>query len=67
MKREEISFDIDVFTPETLPMARLAEYLAKFSELLGNAENVHFSRLMKGSAKCKAFVDPEAARRSGSE
>jgi hypothetical protein len=61
MKREEIILDIDVFTPDSLPMARLAEYLARFSELLGHAENVHFTRVLKGSAKCKAFIDPQAA------
>ncbi len=59
MKREEITLDIDVFTPDTLPMARLAQYLAQFSELLGHEANVHFSRLMKGSAKCKAFADAQ--------
>jgi hypothetical protein len=61
MKREEITLEIDVFTPDTLPMARLAQYLAEFSELLGHEANVHFSRLTKGSAKCKAFVDTHVA------
>jgi hypothetical protein len=59
VKREEITLEIDVFTPDTLPMARLAQYLAQFSELLGHEANVHFSRLMKGSAKCKAFADAQ--------
>lgn len=60
MKRDEISLAIDVFTPETLPMARLAEYLQQFSELVGSAEHVHFSKVAKGSAICRAFVDPPA-------
>src|SRR5258706_6917806 len=61
MKREEITLEIDVFTPETLPMARLAQYLAEFSELLGHEANVHFARLSKGSARCKAFADVQVA------
>lgn len=61
MKREEITLEIDVFTPDTLPMARLAQYLAEFSLLLGHEANVHFSRLTKGSAKCKAYVDTHVA------
>ena len=60
-KREEITLEIDVYTPASLPMARLARYLVELSELLGSEENVHFSRLVKGSAKCKAFVDTQAA------
>jgi hypothetical protein len=61
VKREEITLEIDVFTPDTLPMARLAQYLEQFSELLGHEANVHFSRLMEGSARCKAFADTQVA------
>lgn len=57
MKRGEITLEIDVFTPDTLPMSRLAQYLTAFSELLGHEANVHFSRLTKGSANCRAFAD----------
>ena len=60
MKRKEISLDIDIYTPTMLPMARLAQYLAAFAELLGNEESVHFSQVVKGSARCKAFVDEPA-------
>lgn len=60
MKREEIVLEIDAYTPATLPMARLAEYLAKFAALLGDEANVHFSKLVKGSARCMAYADEQA-------
>lgn len=60
MKREEIVLEIDAYTPATLPMARLAEYLAQFALLLGNEANVHFSKLSKGSARCVAYADEQA-------
>ncbi|MBN8485160.1 MAG: hypothetical protein J0L50_10320 [Sphingomonadales bacterium] len=47
----EYVFRIDVFTPDTLPMARLADYLAALARMLGHQENTHFVRLEKGSAK----------------
>ena len=40
---------IDAFTPETIPMARLADYMASFAELLGQREHVHFGELKPGS------------------
>jgi hypothetical protein len=61
MKRDEITLEIDIFTPATLPMSRLAQYLAEFSELLGHEANIHFSKLTKGSTKCKAFADTQVA------
>ena len=32
----------EVYTPETLPMSRLAEYMAKVAALLGERPQVHF-------------------------
>lgn len=37
-------------TPATLPMARLAEYLAELSGLYGHADQVHFTSIKEGSA-----------------
>jgi len=54
-------FRIDAWKPETLPMARLAEYLAKLSILFGHKENVHFLKVRKGSAIPEIAVDYEAA------
>jgi len=49
MPGEEIyELYIDSFTPETIPMARLADYTASFAELLGHREHVHFGRLETG-------------------
>lgn len=49
MPRHEYRFCIDAFTPATLPMARLAEYMAELAVLLGETERVHFVRLEEGS------------------
>jgi hypothetical protein len=46
-------------TPKTLPLSRLAEYLADFATLLGYREHVHFAKLEEGSAAPVALVDME--------
>jgi hypothetical protein len=62
MKSEEIvSLSIDVFTPPTLPMSRLADYLKPFSLMLGSEANVHFDKVGEGSAALRASIDPPAA------
>lgn len=61
MKRDEVSLVIDVFTPLTLPMNRLAEYLKPFALLLGNEAHVHFQGVKEGSANCLALIEPHAA------
>jgi hypothetical protein len=48
---------IDAFKPQTIPMARLAEYMAAFAELLGHREHVHFKGLKAGSLSVAAAVD----------
>jgi hypothetical protein len=53
----------DSFTPETIPMARLAEYMASFAGLLGYPDHVHFGRLKAGSLSIAARVDSVAQRR----
>jgi hypothetical protein len=60
-KPYEYRFTIsDAFTPKTLPMARLADYLAELALLLGERERVHFSGLKAGSAVVVADVEPQA-------
>jgi hypothetical protein len=62
-KLKELRFKIDGFTPLTLPMARLAEYLKDLSALLGNDEFVHFIKVAKGSAALVHVIDePEAPK-----
>lgn len=53
-------FRIDAWKPETLPMARLAEYLIKLAILFGNKDHVHFSKVRKGSAIPEIYVDEHA-------
>lgn len=50
MAKKKITFIIDGFTPDTLPIGRLAEYLKNFAALVGNDADVHFQRVGKGSA-----------------
>lgn len=53
----EYVFHIDAFTPDTLPMGRLAEYLSALAELIGHAEHTHFVRVEPGSAQLVHKVD----------
>lgn len=48
------------YTPETLPMDRLAEYMAAYARLLGETANVHFQGVETGSAILVAAVDEPA-------
>jgi hypothetical protein len=58
---EEYRFPIDVWTPATLPMGRLAEYLTELSRLLGETANVHFKEVAPGSAVIVAEIEAPAA------
>ena len=53
----------DSFTPATLPMARLAEYLGDLATVLGEKEHVHFLELRDGSTAVAHVVDHEAVTR----
>jgi hypothetical protein len=57
VKPVEYVFRIDVFTPDTMPMSRLAEYLGALARLLGHSEHTHFVRLEEGSAKLVHKID----------
>lgn len=59
-KFEVYQFKVDAFTPETLPMARLAAYLTQLASLFGNPERVHFDKLKKGSAVVQTKVETQA-------
>lgn len=48
--RVEFRFRIDVLDIDQLPMLRLAEYMADLAQLLGHTDQVHFTRLERGSA-----------------
>jgi hypothetical protein len=58
MKREEIQLVIvDAYSPATLPMERLAQYLSAFAALIGHEDRVHFDKLRKGSTRLLAYSD----------
>ncbi len=59
-KPAEFRFKIDVFTKATLPMARLAEYMASFALLCGETAHVHFERLAAGSVDLVSVVETPA-------
>lgn len=52
---------ITAYTPATMPMARLAEYMATLASLLGEKANVHFKGLKTGSTQVISRVEREAA------
>jgi hypothetical protein len=60
INRREVRFKIDAFTPETIPMARLAEYMAHVAILLGEPSNVHFMRIEPSSLALVQWIEPEA-------
>lgn len=45
------------FSPDTLPLARLGEYLFALAELVGPDAPVHFDKVTKGSAQLKLKAD----------
>ena len=56
----EYRFKIAAFTPQTIPMIRLAEYMRDLAVMLGNADAVHFVRVKEGSTIILHRVDREA-------
>jgi hypothetical protein len=56
----EYRFRIDAYTPETMPMVRLAEYMRELSEMLGEPSAVHFERIEPGSTVLVHRIEREA-------
>ncbi|MBK8210226.1 MAG: hypothetical protein IPK78_09860 [Rhodospirillales bacterium] len=52
-------FRIDVYTPETIPLATLARYMERLAQLLGSEHGVHFAGLEDGSTQLLGRVDHE--------
>lgn len=59
MSSNEYTLRIDAFSPETLPMARLAEYLTVLADLMGHKETTHFSHVGEGSALLVTRVESQ--------
>lgn len=56
--RKELRFHIHEYTPSTLPMEKLAEYLKNLATLLGSTPKVHFVRIdAGGSVSCTLETD----------
>lgn len=58
--RREYEFRIDRYTPATIPMNRLAEYMSDLASLLGEHKSVHFLRIKKGSVRIVHEIEYEA-------
>lgn len=56
----EYRLKIDAFTPDTMPMARLAEYMQELAQMLGEPNAVHFRKLERGSTVLVQRIDTEA-------
>jgi hypothetical protein len=57
---EEYRFKIDAYTPDTMPMVRLAQYMHELSQILGEPAAVHFRRLEHGSTVIVHKIEREA-------
>lgn len=62
-EQDEYEFKFDAYTPQTIPMDRLAEYMAALARMFGHTEYVHFDRLEKGSTCALTRVDAEGIQR----
>lgn len=56
----EHRFKIDAYTPATMPMARLAEYIARLAAILGESKDVHLVALEPGSTVLVQHIEHEA-------
>jgi len=57
----EYRFHIDAFTPDTLTMERLSEYLRDLAIFLGNPDSVHFLRVEEGQSANLAYKIDDVA------
>jgi len=55
-----LSFKIDAYSPATIPMGRLAEYMAELAQMLGEQASVHFVELRDGSTQLVHVIEHEA-------
>lgn len=53
-------FVIDAYSPDKIPMARLAEYMKQLAEMFGEPSAVHFAGLEPGSTVLVSKVEREA-------
>jgi hypothetical protein len=58
--RHEFRFRISAYTPTTMPLGRLADYLAELANILGQDQSVHLVELDEGSTVLVHKIDAEA-------
>lgn len=56
----EYRFKIDAYSPETMPLGRLAEYLAELAVLFGEDKSIHLIAVEEGSTVLLHLVEREA-------
>jgi hypothetical protein len=56
----EFRWRIDAYTPETMPLSRLAEYLGELAKILGEEHSVHLVELEAGSTILVHRIEREA-------
>ncbi len=59
-RRREFHFRIDAYTPDTIPMARLSEYMADLAAMLGSEHAVHFARVDESSTDVVHWIEEGA-------
>lgn len=59
-KRHELTWKIDAYTAETMPLERLLEYLDHLSKVLGEGRHLHLVRVQSSSTVPVFKVDAEA-------
>ncbi|HEV3038418.1 MAG TPA: hypothetical protein VHA33_11635 [Candidatus Angelobacter sp.] len=59
-RHREYRFEIDAYTKDTIPMARLAEYLRDLATMLGQEKSVHLIKIEDGSTVPVVRVEWEA-------
>ncbi|MEI7669323.1 MAG: hypothetical protein WCJ33_04510 [Pseudomonadota bacterium] len=57
---EEYWFNIKAYTPQTIPMVRLAKYLVELAKMLGEENSVHFLSIKEGSTRIGYAVENDA-------
>jgi hypothetical protein len=58
---DEYELWFDAYSPETIPLGRLASYIGALAKLLGHEASVHFGRINSGSTAPVAMVEREAS------
>lgn len=56
MRKDEIELHLSGRKPQDIPLARLAEYMREFAILLGQPDNVFFSKIEDGSTRILAYA-----------